>query len=229
ILRYLQSRDWRIPFLIISVPFLLLPSVLSLAFPDENPCLNRTAGALVPVFLIAAFGLDSIIQNIKKQVYGFRGSFFAYAACLILLLGSILQNYDLVFFQYDKNYINNALNTSQIGAVIRNFADVYGDPNSAYVVGYPYWVDTRLVGMNAGYPTKDFAIWPDKFNDTVANKRAKLFILNPEDVNSLNQLRQLFPDYYETVYQGWVPSKNFIGFLVPPSINSNEEVGITTP
>jgi len=229
VLRYIKQRDWRIPFLIFSVPFLMLPSILSLAFPDENPCLNRTAGALVPVFLIAAFGLDALMQNIRKQASGWRGMFAASSVGGMLLLTSVLHNYILVFDQYDKGYINNALNTSQIGDVISKFSAVYSDPDSAYVVGYPYWVDTRLVGINAGYPTKDYAIWPDKFQETVANKRAKLFILNMEDTHDLDLLRQLYPDYYETVYQGWVPSKNFIGFLVPPSVNSLEEVGITAP
>jgi hypothetical protein len=229
ILRYIKQRDWRIPFLLISIPFLMLPSILSLAFPDENPCLNRTAGALVPVFLIAAFGLDTLLQNIRKQADGWRGWFAAGAIGTLLLFISIMQNYWLVFDTYAQNYTNNALNTSQIGAVIRDFADVYGDPNSAYVVGYPYWVDTRLVGMNAGFPTKDYAIWPDKFQETVANQRAKLFILNVEDKTDLDLLRKLYPDYYETVYQGWLPSKNFVGILVPPAVNSSEEVGITTP
>jgi hypothetical protein len=207
----------------------MLPSILSLAFPDENPSLNRTAGALVPVFLITAFGLDALVVNIRKQSSGWRGWFAAGCVGGLLLLISVLQNYILVFDQYDKIYINNSLNTSQIGAVIRDFADVYGDPNSAYVVGYPYWVDTRLIGMNAGYPTKDFAIWPDKFQETVANKRAKLFILNIEDTHDLDLLRQLYPDYFETVYPGWQPINNFIGLLVPPSVNSLEEVGITAP
>jgi hypothetical protein len=229
ILRYIKTRDWRILFLIFSIPYLLLPSILSLAFPDENPCLNRTAGALVPAFLIAAFGLDALLQNIRKQDSGWRGLFAACSVGGLLLLTSVLHNYILVFDQYDKNYINNALNTSQIGSVIRDFANVYGDPNSAYVVGYPYWVDTRLVGMNAGYPTKDFAIWPDKFPETVTNKRAKLFILNTEDTHDLDLLRQLYPDYFETIYPGWVSTKNFIGLLVPPSINSLEEVGKITP
>ncbi|MEI8131322.1 MAG: glycosyltransferase family 39 protein [Leptolinea sp.] len=229
VLRYIKQRDWRIPFLIFSIPFLMLPSILSLAFPDENPCLNRTAGALVPVFLIAAFGMDTLVRNIRNQASGWRGWFAAGSVGGLLLLTSVMQNYILVFDQFDKNYINNALNTSQIGAVIRQFTAVYGDSDSAYVVGYPYWVDTRLVGINAGYPTKDFAIWPDKFQETLANKRAKLFILNMEDTQDRDMLRQLYPDYYETVYQGWVPTKNFIGFLVPPSVNSLEEVGITAP
>ena len=46
----------------------------------------------------------------------------------------------------------------QIGQVIRGFADSVGDADDAYVIPYPYWVDTRLVGINAGYPTTDYAL-----------------------------------------------------------------------
>jgi hypothetical protein len=229
LLRYVHQKDWRILFLILAVPFLMLPSVFSLAFPDENPCLNRTAGALVPIFIIAAMGMDTFLVNIRKQMENISGTIITSLIAGFLILTSICQNYSLVFDQYDNNYINNSLNTSQIGGVIRNFVNVYGDPDSAYVVGFPYWVDTRLVAMNAGYPTKDYAIWPEGFKDTTVNKRAKLFILNTEDTKALDQLRQLYPDYYESVYNGWVPSKNFIMFLVPPSINSSEEVGTSVP
>ena len=34
---------------LLSIPLLMLPSILSLAFPDENPALNRAAGDLTPV------------------------------------------------------------------------------------------------------------------------------------------------------------------------------------
>jgi len=107
-----------------------------------------------------------------------------------------------------------------MGAVIRNFADVFGDPDSAYVVPYPYWVDTRLVGMNAGYATKDYATWPDKFSETTSNHKAKLFIVNPEDTAALESLRKLYPGSYERIYEGWTKDKNFILYFVPPVDNT---------
>ncbi len=170
-----------------------------------------------------------MLQNIKKQVKGVDGSIISASICGLMLITSVIQNFNLVFVDYDKIYKKNSLNTSQIGGVIRNFVDLYGDPDSAYVVGYPYWVDTRLVGINAGFPKKDYAIWPDQFNETLVNKRAKLFILYSEDTGSLDQLRQMYPNYFETLYKGWVPRHDFIVFLVPPSINSLEEVGTPVP
>jgi hypothetical protein len=187
ILRYIQTRDWRIPFLILAVPFLMLPSIFSLAFPDENPCLNRTSGALGPIFLIAALGMDTFLQNIKKMVRGVSGTWLSGLLASILILISISQNYNLVFKEYNRIYFEKSLNTSDIGRVIQDFVGMYGDPDSAYVVGYPYWVDTRLVGMNAGYPIKDYAIWPDAFPDTVTDPRAKMFILNTGIRNRLKR------------------------------------------
>lgn len=229
ILRYLRTRDWRILFLIIAVPFLMLPSIFSLAFPDENPCLNRTSGSLIPIFIIAAMGLDTLLHNIRRQISGKAGYAVPGLIGGLLVLTSLVQNYNLVFKEYDTNYSNNSLNTSEIGAVISDFVDIYGDPDSAYVVGFPYWVDTRLVGMNAGFPIKDYAIWPDGFGATLTNRRAKMFILHPEDTKSLDLLRQLYPDYYETVYKGRIEARNFIVFLVPAAVNSSEEVGIKAP
>jgi len=229
ILRYIQTRDWRIPFLILAVPFLMLPSIFSLAFPDENPCLNRTSGALVPIFLIAALGMDTFLQNVKKMVRGVSGTWLSGLLASLLILISISQNYNLVFKEYNRIYFEKSLNTSDIGRVIQDFVGMYGDPDSAYVVGYPYWVDTRLVGMNAGYPIKDYAIWPDAFPDTVTDPRAKMFILNTRDTKSLEALRKLYPDHFETIYQGRIENKNFVIFIVHPAENSEEEAGTKAP
>jgi len=52
IIRYFRHRKWQDIFLLLAVPLLMMPSILSLAFPGENPSLNRMSGAIVPVFLI---------------------------------------------------------------------------------------------------------------------------------------------------------------------------------
>ena len=73
VLRYLRKRSWVDLFLLVSIPLLLLPSILSLAFPNENPNLNRTAGAYVPVFLILAIGLEGLLSAIKRSLAGAAG------------------------------------------------------------------------------------------------------------------------------------------------------------
>jgi hypothetical protein len=229
ILRYKKTRDWRILFLIIGVPFLMLPSILSLAFPNENPCLNRTSAAFVPIFIIAAMGLDTMLQNIKNSTSGKGGSWMAGLTGIGLILVSISQNYYLVFDTYNHSYTVNSLNTSEIGKEIADFVRNYDDPDSAYVVGYPYWVDTRLVGINAGFPEKDYAIWPDDFSSTLTNPHEKLFILNIDDKKSLGLLQQMYPEYYEFVYQGRFEGKNFVEFIVPAAEKSSTNAGTKAP
>jgi hypothetical protein len=51
-LRYIRKRSWLDLFLLLSIPMLMLPSILSLAFPQENPVLSRTSGAIIPVFIM---------------------------------------------------------------------------------------------------------------------------------------------------------------------------------
>ncbi|MCX8025723.1 MAG: hypothetical protein N3A60_11020, partial [Thermanaerothrix sp.] len=192
--RYLRERHWVDIFLLLSIPMLMMPSILSLAFPEENPSLNRTGGAIVPVFIVAAVGLIAFLQTVAKSFTKPRlGRAAATMVGIVLLAGAGYQNFDLVFCQFDQQFMAGAWNTSQIGHVIRAFADSIGSPDSAYVVPYPYWVDTRLVGINAGYPLKDYALWPQDFEKTLDQPGAKLFILKPEDQAALDKLRQLYP------------------------------------
>ncbi len=73
LVRYLQKRHWLDLFLIISIPILMLPSILALAFPSENPEMNRTGGALVPTFLIVALALDGLITGLRPSAGSRRG------------------------------------------------------------------------------------------------------------------------------------------------------------
>ena len=64
IYRYIRQRTWQDLVLLISVPLLLMPSILSLAFPEENPALNRTAGAAIPIFVISAIALEGLLSGL---------------------------------------------------------------------------------------------------------------------------------------------------------------------
>ncbi|NOY97826.1 MAG: glycosyltransferase family 39 protein, partial [Chloroflexi bacterium] len=100
--RYAKERHWLDLFLLLSIPLLQLPSSLSLAYPAENPALNRAAGAAVPVFLVVALALDGLITGLGRVRSGRSGAVLAWGVTGVLLLLSISQNYDLVFNQYDR-------------------------------------------------------------------------------------------------------------------------------
>ena len=130
----------------------------------------------------------------------------------MLVFISALNNYDLVFTQYADAFRNNAWNTSEMGEVIRNFTNVVGNEENAWVVAFPYWVDTRLVGINAGYPTRDTAIDPAHLDDTLNDAGAKMFLINTQDGNSLAHLQELYPEGRYWIYPSQVQTKEFVIF-----------------
>ena len=223
VLRYARRRNWLDLFLLLSIPLLLLPSIMSLAFPNENPNLNRTAGAYIPVFLILAIGLDALLNTVRRCFPERAGVTFATVLGLGLAFFAASANYDLMFNQYDTSFRMSSLNTAEMGAVVHDFAELTGaQPIDSWVVAYPYWVDTRLVAMNAGYPNRDMAISPEQLGDTQGNPRSKLFLINPQDAAGLQQLIDLYPEGRYWMHESQTPGKDFYVFLVPPRTNIPE-------
>jgi hypothetical protein len=203
-------------FWLISIPLLMMPSILSLAFPAENPSLNRTGAAIVPVFLIVSLTFDGFITGLRASLKIPLGKAITFGLVAVLLLISINQNYDLVFKQFKTQFDNASWNTSELGAVIRQFADTAGDEESAWVIPYPHWVDTRLVGINAGMGVYDFALWADRLEETLDNDGAKLFLLKPEDTEAMMRLRGLYPTGSLAEYETEIIGKSFYIYTVPP-------------
>ena len=218
LLRYLRRRYWLDLFLLLSIPLLMLPSILSLAYPDENPALNRTAGALVPVFVVVGISLDGILQAIERRSRTPAANLVSWSLVGGLLVLSAAQNYDLVFNRYQAAYSASSWNTTEMGQVIRQFSDSIGDPDSAWVLAYPHWVDTRLVGMHAGFPTKDYAVFPDQLHNTLLVPGSKLFLIKPEDLDGKTMLKELYPQGWFQVYDSRYEGKDFLMFVVPPEL-----------
>jgi hypothetical protein len=123
----------------------------------------------------------------------------------------------LAFNQFATQYQQAAWNTSEIGRVIRGFADSVGTVNSAYVIPYPYWVDDRLVGIEAGVvPIKDYTLPIDRIPDTKTETAAKLFVVNTQDVNAVQSLRSIYPQGTLSTVHSATPGKDFLLYQVPP-------------
>ncbi|HEY5983193.1 MAG TPA: glycosyltransferase family 39 protein [Anaerolineales bacterium] len=221
LVRYAQEQHWLDLWLLLSIPILLLPSILSLAFPDENPSLNRTAGAIVPAFVIAALALDGLISAFNSGRWRRTAG---YALTVLLLWASASQNFDLVFRQYNENFRNGAWNTSEMGALIKQFGDVYGETDTAWVIPFPYWVDTRLVGVWAGIPNRDFAMWSDQLPETLSYEGPKLFMARanlekPElnDQKAIDALKALYPQGSLSLHRSQIAGHEFWVYFVPAS------------
>lgn len=216
ILRCFQKRRWQDIFLVLSIPILMLPSTLSIAFPIENPNLPRSGGAIIPTFVIIALALDGILSSLEKRLPPPAAKPVVIGFTSLLLLFSMIQNYDLIFHKYNQQYLLSSGNTSEMGQVIKAYAGTIGTPDTVWIVGYPYWVDTRLPSVVAGYPIKDFAIWPDQFADTLNYSGPKLFIFNKEDTEDMGTLHSIYPRGTFKTYTSSVPGKDFLMMFVPP-------------
>jgi hypothetical protein len=224
LIQYLKHRNWEDLFLLLAVPLLMMPSILSLAFPEENPSLNRTGGAIIPVFILVAIGFERVFYSAWRVAKRNRYKFVVVVVGLALFLISTLINHDLVFNQFDKQFMAGAWNTSQIGSIIRNFAGSTGNADRAYVVPSPHWVDTRLVGIIAGYPTKDFALWPEQFNQLNTDDGEKLVILRPDNQEALSLLETMYPNGILYNYDSGYEVKDFYIYHIPPLVIQEENI-----
>lgn len=209
-----QKKSWADLCMLLSIPLLMLPSTLSLAFPAENPCLNRTAGALIPVMLIAAAGFcscfDVLANALRKHTAGFI-VFCLMSGAILYSIGA--NNFDLIFRRYAYEYNRSAWNTSQIGAVIKGFADSVGSYETAYVIPFPHWVDTRLVGINAGNPGKDYAFDKSLVSSLPKDGTPRLFIYRDTDEEAASAVRAVFPYGVEQLHLGPYSGKNFYSYI----------------
>jgi len=214
-LRYLRQRNWLDLFMITSVPVLMLPSILSLAFPTENPALNRTGGAIVPVFIIIALAIEGFMHSIQSRMKRNSGKVLMWTLSGLLLVVSVSQNYDLVFNQYKQQFILSSWNSSEMGQVIDQFGTVYGTTDNAWIIPYPYWVDTRLPGIWAGIPNRDFAVWPENLKDTMLVPGTKIILYNVNDTKSGELLKNLYPQESPSRYHSKTPDHDFMIFFIP--------------
>ena len=141
IIQYVRKRHWMDLFLILSIFFLLLPSTLSLAFPEENPSLSQASGVLVPTFIIIGLTVYLILSTLWYKLPQKIGNIVAVTLGSILILVASLQNYDLVFKQYKQNYLASAPNISEIANVLKQFSTTSGSIERAWIFGYPHWID----------------------------------------------------------------------------------------
>jgi hypothetical protein len=214
LVRYIRNKHWLDLTLLVWIPLLMLPSILSIAFPEENPSLNRSGGAIIPVFLVIGLGVENLITNIRSQYPKQGGKWFSWGVVLLLAVGSLRINYNLVFHDYHDQFKMKAWNTSEIGDIVRGFSETIGDQYHVWVVPYPHWVDTRLVGIQGIGWVRDYALWPENITRTKEDSPPKLYIYKPEDQETEDILQSLYPEGIITRYYSEVEGRDFMLYYV---------------
>ena len=223
--RYIRWRDWRDLFLLIIIPILLSPSTGALALPNENPSLTRSGLALAVVFLIAAIPLRITIEYGRKLISGWRGTLIGVVMAGALIITSAQVNWRIAFVTYAQQYKDSVQNASELGGVVRAWATTTGAWDTVIVRAFPYWVDTRAVGIYAGKFGWDNVILdgqplvPENWQN---DPRPKLYILNRHDAKTIAELRAAYPTGILTYQLSNFFDKDFLTFFVPGTVDFNE-------
>jgi hypothetical protein len=212
----LKKRTWEALSLALLIPILLLPSILALAMPNENPSLARAIAAVPAVFLMPALALVLLADFLRGLVPGRSGLWIGVGLASILVAVGAAQDFDLTLRQYPATYRVNSENASELGLFMKEFVSSIGRPEDAYFIPYPYWVDDRIVNIAAGFPIDSaHYVFPGDIPAFEFSGRPTLFLLLATDVESLEALKQKFPNGYYASVSSSYPNHDFIYFIVP--------------
>jgi len=217
LVRLIRYREVAYAYLLAGILIMLMPSTLSLAFPGENPSLVRSGGALPMVMILVALPVRLALGKLE-QLYGRRGLAVGGLATIGLLAVLAQLNFSWYFNSYATQYRQASWNATEMGQVIRDFANSVGDTQHAYLKGWPHWVDHRNVAINMGDITWNNALLDiEQAKAHVADPANKLYLLNVQDQKSVTRLKELFPRGQIREFKSATPGRNFLIFFAPGS------------
>ncbi|GAP63544.1 hypothetical protein ARMA_1967 [Ardenticatena maritima] len=176
--------EWAVALL--GLPILILPSVLALAWPNENPSVVRMGGALPIVMLLSALPLDTLLQRANRHARHWH--LLALAGTTILILWAAVLNWQTYFVTYRAQYAQSSWNSSEIAQEILTVASYVGGVEHVYIFSYPHWVDTRNVAFNMKNPDWNRVLFtiadienaPDEVRAIIFNPNDRVHILSVE-------------------------------------------------
>lgn len=213
--RIVHFREWAYVFVLVALVILLVPSTLSLAFPNENPSNARAGGAVPLVFMITALPVAWLFEQLRRERSRLAAAAFVLA--LLAIIASV--NYVRYFRDFDESYRRLSWNSDEIAGVIRGFATSVGDFEHAYIMLYPHWVDTRNVAINMGSIGWEQTLPNAEAARPQAQDAAnKLYVLNPNDSTNLAQLQSILPNGQLRTFHSRTPGHDFLLWYVPGTI-----------
>jgi hypothetical protein len=216
--RLVRCGDRRPLYLLTMLFVLVLPSVLSIAFPVENPSVVRTGGAIPIAMIMAGLPLWVFWQRAERGL-GQIGVWIAGILTLTLTLLAINYNYDWYFNRYDTQYKESIWNSGEMADVVVGFDASVGDQLNAYHVAYPHWVDTRAIAIHTGdvnWQYNAILDLPNQIGIYEQNPNPQLFLLHLGDTENMTLLQATFPEGTLTRQRSDIAEhKDFMVFFVP--------------
>jgi hypothetical protein len=220
----LRRRDPALWLVLPAGLIMILPSALAIAQPIENPSATRMSGTLPFAYLLAAFGMATMIMSVR----GRRGVVFAGAAFVGALVFGYAANTATYFGEFRQSYLLASKPYSDAGEMLRVFGTQEGGFANAFMIGYPHWWDHRAIGIEGGLMD-----WPNGIvsRDMIPQflsesslrgdfyrfdpNRAILFMYAPEDSETELALQQWFPTGEVRLMRTYQPEDAYRVYYVP--------------
>ncbi len=198
---------------------MLIPSALSIAYPRENPSVVRTSGAIPMLVIVCAVIPGNLLDNQRLFSHSITRSTLIGLTTLTLCASTIGINIQRVFVDYPAEYCPRAQDASDIAHAMDAWVAASSDHlrTNAWIVGYPYWVDSRAIGVWIGditFPnTIGASVGLPDVTEADLHGLPGWFVLNQHDTESLRALSRKYPQGRATLMVGTQCSeKRFIVF-----------------
>ena len=212
-LRCALAGEWRWTFLLL-LPFVLtLPSTLVMAYPEENPSVNRASAAIPAVFLLVGFPAAFLASGLRREGPTLRAAGFT-----VLLAGAAVsarENAEAYFRRLAISYDALIEHATEIAAVMSRYRDEGIPLSQQYLLSTRFWVDARNVAFQLGEPE-----WWTAHNvaphETPGGLTARplAFVYRSNDVERQEALRRLYPDGVARIFPQSNPDRTFGVYVV---------------
>ena len=217
LMRWLRHREMHVVYMTVVFLVMMLPTVLAIAFPIENPAFGRGAGMIPLVFVIVALPVYAAGSAIRWLLPARWGAVPVLGLTTGLLVWVSVINFQVYFDDYEEVALNTPNNVTEVATAMREFADGGPGIESTYIKIWPFWLDTRSLALTLG----DLS-WNNVLSDIeqasgqLDTSDPRLYVLHPDDTESLGWLRGAYPAGQAEEYQSSV-GRNFVLFFTSPS------------
>ncbi len=216
-----KDRSFTAAALLLSLVMMVMPSVLALAYPVENPSVVRASGAIQFAMIIAAIPLVLVVRELRNSFPRWGPTLAAFLVGS-LMLAAMVMNYRSYFVIFDLQTRAMVSNSMEMSKVLEGFVNSIGDIDHAYMVAYPNWVDTRNAYFNMGAVPRNNFIMSDQLAQVaptqVNDPAAKIYLLSMDDQKGGQTLQQTFPQGQLSTYTSQTPGRDFQVFFVPAAV-----------
>ena len=146
--RMIASSDIALRTIPLLLVFTLLPGMLSLHIAWALPDNTRMSGAIPVIYFIAALPIAHIAFRIVKYFPGRFGRIAAAIFCAAIISLAAARNRDVYFEDFANGYVHLSQPYSELGAVIKGFADSDGVYANAFVIER-HWNYHRAIAFEA--------------------------------------------------------------------------------